>query len=420
MTEGLQRSSAQPVLERGHDVCQPRSSRGFVDIPFWTMSTASMATASIEEVCRWKKVDTAKTLSRFKLDRLFEKLGIGALAEDLFGEVPATHLHTGDVRHREPLACNAQGHGVFIVDGSLTVEGAFTFYTADAYTVLVVTGDLHAADLVQAWDTQLVVLGATRLAGLLAVEPSDAGFAVFRGPVTCRHWWARVDVERDVPLFAKPPKGKRLERWTGPTEPAELHLALGRGDSFAPAPAPKGTRKTPGNAALAKMSIAEVLTVRGFEKMMFEGEKVNPNWFAKGAAGCALESLTIGAAYVPAFPAELGTLKELVLLHLTDEERLAQMLRSLPALRSLTRLRIANCALPRLPDEVGALASLEVLELSNNKTLKSVPAGVIGKLDRLRKLTVEGTAMTSAPEGPAFDRIAEVTFDGERQPRRPR
>lgn len=374
---------------------------------------------SIDDLGTWKAADTAKTLARYKLDKLLSKVGIGALAEELFGEVPRTYVHKGNVRLRAPLACNAQGHGIYVLDGSLTVDGAFTFYTADAYTILVITGDLVAHDLVQAWDTQLIVLGATRLAGLLHVDVSDAGFAAFRGPVTSRERYVAVGVDRDVSVFAKAPKGTLLERWTGPSEPAELHAALVRGDSFTPPPIPKGAKKPPTSAALAKLSIAEVLTVAGFTKMMFEGEKVNPNWFVKGTPGCALESLTIGAAHIPGFPAELGSLKELVLLHIDDEARLAAMLRTLPVLRSLTRLRIANCALAELPAEVGALANLEVLELSHNKGLKTLPADAIGKLRTLRTLVVEGNAIAKLPKGLDLDRIPEVRFDEKALQRRP-
>ncbi len=366
---------------------------------------------SIDDVCTWKTAATTKTLAGYQLDKLFAKLGIGASAQDLFGEIPTTYVHEGDVRHQTPLACDAQGNGIYILDGSLTVDGAFTFYTADAYTILVITGDLVASDLVQAWDTQLVVLGATKLAGLLYLDLSDAGFAVFRGAVTSRERHVSIGVESDVPVFAKAPKGKLLDRWVGPSEPAELHAALGRGDSFAPPPAPKGTKKPPNNAALAKLSIAEVLTISGFSKMMFEGEKVNPNWLTKGTPGCALQSLTIGAALIPAFPAELGSLTELVLLHLDDEQRLAALLRTLPVLRSLTRLRIANCALVQLPDELGALANLEVLELSCNKSLQALPAGAIDKLGKLRQLTVERNAISKLPKGLDLDRIREVIFE---------
>jgi Leucine-rich repeat (LRR) protein len=66
-------------------------------------------------------------------------------------------------------------------------------------------------------------------------------------------------------------------------------------------------------------------------------------------------------------------------------------------LRSLTWLRIANCALTQLPEELGALANLEVLELSGNKSLTALPAGVLGKLGKLRKLVVEGAAIAKLP-----------------------
>lgn len=335
--------------------------------------------ATIDELCSWKKADTQKTLAAHGLGALFASLGVGRLAEDLFGEVPATYVHRGDVRHRKPVLCDARGHGIYVVDGSLCVDGPFTFFTADAYTILVVTGDLVASDLVQAWDTQLVVLGATKLNGLLFVDLSDAGFAVFRGPFTSRERRISVGVESDVPMFAKTPKGKLVERWSGPSEPADIHLALERGDAMTKAPrVAKGTKKPPADAALKKMSIAEALTVTGFTKMVFEGERVNPNWFVKGTPGCAVQSVTIAAAYVDAFPPELASLTELVLLSLSDAKLLALMLRSLSVLRSLKRLRIANSAIIELPVELRTLPNLEVLELSGNKQLKRTGLDLLG------------------------------------------
>jgi hypothetical protein len=371
-----------------------------------------MERIDIHGLCKWTQADTRQTLKAHGLDNLFATFGIGAWCEELFGQVPETYVFKGDIKRDEPLLLDAKGNGVYVIDGSVDVRSAFTYYTADAYTVLVITGDLHAGHYVQAWDTQLVVLGTTTIDGLLHINVSDAGFALFRGPVTSKdRVISSSNVASDVPMFAKKPKGRIQELVEDAGEPYELHDKLVRGGSVFVPPLPKGSAKRPSNAELAKMTIAEVLTIKGFSKMQFEGEAVNPNWFAKGNPGCAVESVSIAKAYVDMFPDELASMKELVLLALDDGKRLDAMLRSLPKLRSLERLRISNCKLDRLPAEIGALEQLEVLELCNNKSLTTLPVVELNKLAKLRKLWVTDNAIAVLPSGLELERIPEVHFD---------
>ena len=358
--------------------------------------------SDIHALCSWRKADTGETLARLGLGKLFAKHGIGKNAEDLFGEVPATYIHAGDVHHRGPVSCDAQGHGIFVIEGSLAIDGAFTFFTADAYTILVITGDLSAAHLHQAWDTQLVVLGTTTIAGLLFIDVSDAGFALFRGPVSSRDRVVSSEVTGGVAMFAKKPKGTARELTA---DPIELHERLVRGDELfaAPAPAPAKAKKPPAAAALAKMSVAEVLGVTGFEDMQIQDAKINPQWFRKGKPGCALASLSLLAeTYVDAFP---PTLKSLTLLNQADAARTEAMLRVLPA--SLARLRISGTALARIPAEIAALSALEELELQGNESLTSLPRE-LGALP-LRRVMITGNAIAKLDLD--LDRIAEVIVD---------
>lgn len=351
---------------------------------------------AIDEICKWKKADTKKTLARLGLDKLFEAEGIGPLAEDLFGEVPATFTKTGNVVHHGPVLCDAQGHGIYIIEGSLVVDGAFTFYTADAYTVLVVTGDLVAEHLVQAWDTQLVVLGQTKVKGLVYLDVSDAGFSVFRGTVTSKE--RLTDDNR--------------HRWQGPSEPDEIHAALLRREPLFAAEA-TGKQKPPSKAELAKMTPLDVLTkvTSGFEDMQIQDNQINPNWFRKGKPGCALESVSlISETYLDEFPDTLATLRSLTLLNNKDGTRLVAMLRSLPKLRALRKLRLSGTGIDRLPAELGALEQLEELELAGNKALSALPPE-IGKLSKLRSLVVTGNAIAKLPPELDLDRIANVIFE---------
>jgi hypothetical protein len=368
--------------------------------------------ADIHDQWTWKEGDTAKTLARYKLDTLFEKYGIGANAEDLFDEVPATYVHKGDIAVKKPLLLDAKGHGIFIIDGSLTIDGAFTYYTADAYTILVITGDFHAAHYYQAQDTQLVVLGETTIDGLLYINVSDAGFAVFRGPVTSRDRLIHQDVLSDVPMFAKRPTGKERDGLAADesTHPPDLHAKLVKNVDLFPPP-PKGTKKPPKDAELKKMTVEEVLTVTGFEEMMIQDAAINPNWFRLGKPGEPLKKLQlIAETYIAEFPTALATLESLTLLNNADGAKLATLLRSLPVLRGLKKLRFSGTAIDRIPAEIGMLENLEELEIYGNKKLTALPSE-IGKLARLRSLTVTDNAIKKLPAGLDLDRIPTLNFD---------
>ncbi len=261
------------------------------------------------------------------------KAGIGASAEDLFGEVPKTFVHDGDVK----------------LDGSLEVGGAFTFLTHDAYTVLVITGDFTAAHFQQSGDTQLIVLGKTSVAGYLRLEPSDAGFSAFRGAVTCTDWsQSNTEVESELPTFAKKPKGKQRD---APAQSVEkLHEALAAGRAPFPAEV-RATGKKPkviSKAQLAAMTQVEALACRGFVSAQVT-EPLNANYF-------------------DAFP------EELLFLGPKDAERVAGVLRSLPRLTSLKTLRLIDTSLSELPLEISKLSRLEVLEVRGNKHLTGLPA----------------------------------------------
>lgn len=168
----------------------------------------------IFELCSWAEAD----------DDVAEHHGVGDVLEaagwdpegtDLFGRPPDVYVHSGDVVIDGPCSMYAQGNGVFILDGSLTVNGPFVFYAHDLHTLLIIAGDLHAHHLVQASDSQLVVKGKTAVDGLLFLDVSDAGFSHFAGPVISRY---RVIGNRSAPAFAIEPTGTELP--TVPTSTA--------------------------------------------------------------------------------------------------------------------------------------------------------------------------------------------------------
>lgn len=286
----------------------------------------------------------------------------------------------------DSLVIDAQGNGIYVIDGSLEVDGAFTFFTHDAYTVLVITGDFTAAHFQQGGDTQLIVLGKTMVAGYLRLDLSDAGFAAFRGAVTCTEWsQSNTDVEADLPTFAKKPKGTQR---TAPDQSVEkLHKALAAGSSpFAVEAKTAGKKpKVISKAQLAAMTPQEALTCRGFVSAQVTAP-VNANYFVKGEPGQPFKKVQlVDDVYFDEFPEELAELEELSLLGFNDAERTAAMLRSLPRLTGLKTLRLIDTSLATLPVEIAKLPQLEFLEIRENKNLTVLPAE-LGSLSSLRTL----------------------------------
>ena len=120
--------------------------------------------------------------------------------EDLFGEVPETFMHADGGETLDGNVClhRPEDHGYYVVDGDLTVDGVLCLTVWDVTNIFVVAGDLTAKGIVLDSDVQLYVLGATTLSGPLISSLSDAGFAMFRGPVTAR---GRFDLSYGETVF---------------------------------------------------------------------------------------------------------------------------------------------------------------------------------------------------------------------------
>lgn len=355
---------------------------------------------NIESLCSWKQVDTAQTLKRLKLSTLFKKADLGEFGEQLFGEQPRTFVHEGDVTLSDSVLLNADGHGVFIITGSLHVKGTFTFDAYDAYTVLVVLGDVTAENLQQTNDTQLFVLGQTDIARVLHLNVSDAGLTVFRGAVSAKDIYVNDNgVANDVPIFARKPKGRRREQdgWSQlvlEKEPSTLHELLLKGEELFAPPTPKNP-KLPSKAALEAMTVEDCLALglTGFEEMQFEA-RVNSNYWKKGAPGEPLKRLWLMNDTYVTFPATLAPLEMLKLLMFRDVKKLSKMLESLP--RGLRELRLVSTPLTEVPEVLQALPQLEVLELRDNK-LTALPEW-LAQLPHLKTLEVNEPGITKWPK----------------------
>ncbi len=398
---------------------------------------AKMKPTDIYSLCEWNECDTAKMLKSLKLDKLLAQIGIGKHAQDLFGEVPNTLIHKGDVNAPKSSLCYAQGHGIFVIDGNLDIDGAFTFYAADAYTLLIVTGDLHVKNLHQAWDTQLIVLGKTTIDGLILIETSDAGFSVFRGTVTSKDRVINEHVECGVPMFAKKPKGteRRLAKEQS-TDPETLHPALVKNtvkfgiDAKTHAGAQPIVPPTP--EALSKMTVQQFFealgnSMSGCPSAYIINSKIDPRYIHEkylqpGVQPTPFESMVIKEnSVIDAFPSTLRTLTELKIYDYTDAALLNRLIRLLPQLPALQELTIASTCLKVLPSEIGQLkkikklvigpsgikvlppeigqlATLTELELIENQVLSTLPAE-LSNLKKLRKFVIIGHAVTKMPKG---------------------
>jgi hypothetical protein len=139
----------------------------------------------IGDLCDWSEAGE-RALEDYGVGEFFDTAGLDDVGADLFGSAARVFVHHGDIRVDGGFATFAQGYAVYVIDGSLTVDGPFVFTAGDLHTVLIVTGDLVARELVQAMDSQLGVKGKTVVDGLLWIDVSDAGFSIFRGPVRSR------------------------------------------------------------------------------------------------------------------------------------------------------------------------------------------------------------------------------------------
>ncbi|MGC4122201.1 MAG: hypothetical protein QM765_47995 [Myxococcales bacterium] len=138
----------------------------------------------------WKKVATQE--ARKAYDVMAVTRGSIGL-EDLFGVEPEHFLiHRGDLHLVGPQRFrhvpDRDNRTIFVVDGSLTVDGALALDNSDAYTPLWVRGSLTATELVLACDACLFVEGQLEVKGVLVTDLSDAGHLVVHGATAAKAW----------------------------------------------------------------------------------------------------------------------------------------------------------------------------------------------------------------------------------------
>tara|TARA_B110001454_G_scaffold219204_1_gene252218 strand:+ start:35538 stop:36146 length:609 start_codon:yes stop_codon:yes gene_type:complete len=161
----------------------------------------------IFSLCQWIEIDS-KQSEKYDVAFYFEQADLDPQGVDLFGELPKIYLHKGDLKLDKSFSMYAQGFGVFILDGSLEVDGTFGFYTADAYTVLIITGEIRVKNMAIGWDSQLGVGRSLIADQILWVSLSHAGFLVIKETIKAKT--IRLHKETCVSL-GFPPVGNILE-----------------------------------------------------------------------------------------------------------------------------------------------------------------------------------------------------------------
>ena len=106
---------------------------------------------NISKLAKFKRIDP-NVLEKYGVtDALLETGCHESIELGLFGE-PAKIFFSQQNADFENVEINGEG-GIYIVDGSLSVKGSLTFAAFDAYTFLVITGNLNvSADFIQKED----------------------------------------------------------------------------------------------------------------------------------------------------------------------------------------------------------------------------------------------------------------------------
>ncbi|EQC38736.1 hypothetical protein SDRG_03700 [Saprolegnia diclina VS20] len=112
-------------------------------------------------------------------------------------------------------------------------------------------------------------------------------------------------------------------------------------------------------------------------------------------ANTPLAVLDLGYNHLTSLPAEIGALKNLEELWVTNND-LETIPDSILALPKLRMLQLSNNKLTHVPANLGEASNLQVLSLDNNK-LTSLPASV-GQLHALRDLNLRGNQLTELPD----------------------
>jgi hypothetical protein len=129
----------------------------------------------------WTEISSDAADERFVLDpEDFESL--------MLGEPDPPLVHDGSVVVDGDLVLDGEEARLHVIDGDLTVRGTLIFTTADVYTGLLVTGSVHAENVVCGWDAQFVVGASMHVKQLLVTGLTDAGCFIVKRSLSAHTW----------------------------------------------------------------------------------------------------------------------------------------------------------------------------------------------------------------------------------------
>ncbi len=127
---------------------------------------------------KFKQVDLDEASEAYDFDHAFD----GDDLETFFGDAPETiAVLKGDVKVQGPISLGETEPGVWVIDGSLTVDGVLTMNAYDNHNVLLVTGDVECTNLSVSWEADLLVLGSLKVKGVFLSSNSDGGQTIVHG-----------------------------------------------------------------------------------------------------------------------------------------------------------------------------------------------------------------------------------------------
>ena len=140
---------------------------------------------------KWQKIETEEAAEKYDIGEASN----GSIELDDLGDAPEHFLvHKGNLTlagnhsYGETLKEDPDGIVVCVVDGDLTFEGNFKFWSADVYHVLLVTGSLTCERLTTTWDGQIFVGKDLNVKDTLVTDLTDAGHLIVKGALKAVTW----------------------------------------------------------------------------------------------------------------------------------------------------------------------------------------------------------------------------------------
>ncbi len=342
-----------------------------------------MAHKGFAKAATWKRVpigDSTHDLSE-------AGKGLNEL-EDIFGEAPEEVFVSKKVTNPGDVAIRAIGDyaGIYIIEGDLVVKGTLTYEQVDGGSILYVTGNLTAKNLVLG-DSANLWVGKNLTAGTVLGFLTDAGTLAVHGKTTVGMFVERYG--RAGMQIGDDPAITQFVRWDDVEVDGFPEVTLAA-DALLDAFAEEGKLD-----AMRKLLVAGKPIAMTAAKQKAKAAKATPKpaeteldlveknlktlpetLFAK-----PLKKLTIGGYSLEKIPVELGKMK------------------------TLEELVIRNTSVTALPAAIGTLPLLHTFELRSASSIRELPDSLV-KNPALRSLTW-GPFYEGVPQ--TIGRLSQIT-----------